>query len=220
MINPILSALPLSRHLYGLSKINLLILALAFATLIASFQRYFLRRSFLRPVSVDSLPIKIAPGIHVSISKVYPEAYTEDTYQLAYIVQSLRPDSALRNRSLINGDGGQVSVGLTAQRLPELQTCLMESGQGAVTNKRMVAEVNSVGRAEPGQRFTLIMEGILFGRTLKSRPCLFVQVRLNTPVSTAGVDQVSLPDVVEQNLLDQALPILDALRHLEQHRDF
>ena len=49
--------------------------------------------------------------MRLSVFKVSPEAYSENTYQLAYIVKSLRPNSVLEGRKLVDGPIGQVSIG-------------------------------------------------------------------------------------------------------------
>lgn len=188
-------------------KINLVFFVLIALTVASSFQRSFFRRSSVKAISSSLLPVRAPSGMQLLVSKVYPKAYSEDTYQLAYIVKSLRPDSALLNRKLVEGSEGQIALGVTEKGLPELQTCLMDSDRGAVTNERMVAEVSQSSQADPNLRLSRLLQGILLGRPLTSRPCLLVQLSVKQPV----VDGNVMPALIEQRLLEKVWPLLQSL---------
>jgi hypothetical protein len=189
-------------------KINLLLAALLLFTLVSILQRAVVRRSRLAPLSVPELSGDLPSGLTLDIAKIYPEAYTEDTYQLAYMVRSLRPASALVERRLINGPEGEVAVGVDPEGRLELQTCLMDSGRVAVTNERMVSEVASATSGNPGRRTELLLQGVLLGRPLSSRPCLLIQLRSDQPLQPGDGSR----GPIEQQLLQSFRPLLQSLQ--------
>lgn len=200
----------------GRLSINSVIAILTAATLLSIFQRAFFRRSALKPVSVALGSSNLPSDFKLRIFKVTPEAYAEDTYQLAYIVQSLRPDSVLEARRLVDGPAGQVAIGLADGRWPELHTCLMESGRGAVTNQRMVKENLLFTDSAPNRRSIRILKGVLLGHPLTSRPCLFVQLRLNEVIADSQASRV----YAEERLLKEAWPVLKSLAPLREREFF
>lgn len=191
-----------------IQKINLLLAALLALTLASILQRAVVRRSRLAPLPVAELSADLPPDLSMSIAKIYPEAYSEDTYQLAFMVQSLRPASALAERRLINGPEGEVAVGVDPEGRLELQTCLMDSGRVAVTNERMVSEVASATSGNTGRRTELLLQGVLLGRPLSSRPCLLIQLRSEQPLRPGDGSR----EPMEQQLLQTFWPLLESLQ--------
>jgi hypothetical protein len=191
-----------------IQKINLLLAALLVFTLASILQRAVVRRSRLAPLPVADLSADLPLDLTLEIAKIYPEAYSEDTYQLAYMVQSLRPASALAERRLINGPEGEVAVGVDPEGRLELQTCLMDSGRVAVTNERMVSEVASATSGNPGRRSELLLQGVLLGRPLSSRPCLLIQLRSEQPLRPGDGSR----EPMEQQLLQTFWPLLEFLQ--------
>jgi len=191
-----------------IQRINLLLAALLAFTIVSILQRAVVRRSSLVPLPVVELSGDLPSGLTLEIAKIYPEAYSEDTYQLAYMVQSLRPASALAERRLINGPDGEVAVGVDPEGRLELQTCLLESGRVAVTNERMVSEVAHATAENPGRRTALLLQGVLLGRPISSRPCLLIQLRSEQPLRPGDGSR----EPMEQQLLQTFWPLLDSLQ--------
>jgi hypothetical protein len=185
-------------------------------TLLSIFQRILFRRSGLKPVSPEIGSFDLPSAMRLSVFKASPEAYSEDTYQLAYIVKSLRPNSILEGRRLVDGPAGQVSIGLAEGGRLELQTCLMDSGRSAVTNQRMVEENLQSAEADPSRRLIWMLQGVLLGRPLTSRPCLLVQLRLNEPIA----DTQQSRGVAEESLLKEAWPLLQSLAPVRERELF
>jgi len=196
--------------------VNSVITILIVITLLSIFQRMLFRRSGLKPLSPEIGSFDLPPAMKLSVFKVSPEAYSEDTYQLAYIVKSLRPNSILEGRRLVDGPAGQVSIGLAEGGRLELQTCLMESGHSAVTNQRMVEENLQSAEADPSRRLIWMLQGVLLGRPLTSRPCLLVQLRLNEAIA----DTQQSRGVAEESLLKEALPLLQSLAPVRERELF
>lgn len=196
--------------------VNSVITILIVITLLSIFQRVSFRRSGLKPVSPELGSSDLPSAMRLSVFKVSPEAYSANTYQLAYIVKSLRSNSVLEGRKLVDGPIGQVSIGLADGGRPELQTCLMESGRGAVTNQRMVQEnVRSV-EADPSGRLIWMLQGVLLGRPLTSRPCILVQLRLNEAIADTQKSRA----VAEETLLREAWPLLQSLAPVRERELF
>lgn len=188
-------------------KVNSVITVLILITLLSTIQRAFYRRSSLQVVSPAVVAIDLPSEVSLKVFRVTPEPYTEDTYQLAYMIKSLRPDLILEQRKLVDGPGGQVALGLSDGGRLELHTCLMDSGRGAVTNQRMMEENNQSNQADSSRRKVLMLQGILLGRPLTSRPCLFVQIGLNQAIADTQASRA----VAEDRLLSMAWPLLDSL---------
>jgi hypothetical protein len=193
-------------------KVNSVITILILITLLSTIQRAFYRRSTLQVVSPAVVDIDLPSDVSLKVFRVTPEPYTEDTYQLAYMIKSLRPDLILERRKLVDGPGGQVALGLSNAGRLELHTCLMDSGQGAVTNQRMMEENDQSTQADSRRGKILMLQGILLGRPLTSRPCLFVQLRLNEAIADTQASRA----VGEDRLLSKAWPILDSLAPLRE----
>lgn len=193
-------------------KVNSVITILILITLLSTIQRAFYRRSTLQVVSPAVVDIDLPSDVSLKVFRVTPEPYTEDTYQLAYMIKSLRPDLILERRKLVDGPGGQVALGLSDGGRPELHTCLMDSGRGAVTNQRMMEENDQSTQADSRRGKILMLQGILLGRPLTSRPCLFVQLRLNEAIADTQASRA----VGEDRLLSKAWPILDSLAPLRE----
>jgi hypothetical protein len=193
-------------------KVNSVITILILITLLSTIQRAFYRRSTLQVVSPAVVDIDLPSDVSLKVFRVTPEPYTEDTYQLAYMIKSLRPDLILERRKLVDGPGGQVALGLSDGGRPELHTCLMDSGRAAVTNQRMMEENDQSTQADSRRGKILMLQGILLGRPLTSRPCLFVQLRLNEAIADTQASRA----VGEDRLLSKAWPILDSLAPLRE----
>lgn len=192
--------------------INSVIGILVAITLLSIFQRTLFRRSSLNQVSLEPGSFDLPSAMTLSVLKASPEAYSEDTYQLAYIVKTLLPSAILNDRKLVDGPFGQVSIGLADGMRPEVQTCLMESGRGAVTNQRMGEENVRSAKADPNRRLILMLQGILLGRPLTSRPCLFVKLRLNEVIADTQASRA----VAEESLLREVWPLLQSLTHVRE----
>jgi hypothetical protein len=192
--------------------VNSVIAILIIFTLLATIQRAFYRRSSLQAIPPIAVEVDLPSDVSLKIFKVSPKPYTEDTYQLAYMIKSLRPDLILDRRKLVDGPGGQVALGLSDGGRPELHTCLMDSGRAAVTNQRMMEENDQSTQADSRRGKILMLQGILLGRPLTSRPCLFVQLRLNEAIADTQASRA----VGEDRLLSKAWPILDSLAPLRE----
>lgn len=195
-------------YLSKTKPINLVLSALVFCTFASMLQRAFVRRSWLVPLPVADQAFSPPSGMQLEVSKLYPEAYREDTYQLAYLIESLRPASTLKDRRLIDSPQGEVAVGVDSEGRLELQTCLMDSGRVAVTHQRMASEVSSAISGNPRRRTELLLQGVLLGRPMTSRPCLLIQLRSDQPPPAVEGSRQQL----EGRLLQVFGPTLQALQ--------
>jgi hypothetical protein len=196
--------------------VNSVIAILIIFTLLATIQRAFYRRSSLQAIPPIAVEVDLPSDVSLKIFKVSPKPYTEDTYQLAYMIKSLRPDLILDRRKLVDGPGGQVALGLSNAGRLELHTCLMDSGQGAVTNQRMLKENDHSTQADSSRGRILMLQGILLGRPLTSRPCLLVQLRLNEAIADTQASRA----VLEERLLRRVWPILESLAPVRERELF
>jgi hypothetical protein len=195
-------------------KINLVLSALLLLTALSVLRLAFVRRSRLVEVPLSDVNLKtsLASGLRLSVYKVYPDSYTEDTYQLAYMVKSLLPASVLDGRRLIDLSVGEVAVGLAADGQPGLQTCLLDTGRVAVTNKRMVYELNQAISNNPGRRRALLLQGVLLGRPLQSRPCLLIQLSSDQPLPDGDDGMAAMQD----RFLKAIGPVVDSLKPISR----
>ena len=180
---------------------------LLFLTALALLQRAFFRRSSLSPVAVESSLSPGSPVVDLRVYRVRPEPFSSDTYQLAHMVQSLKPEAVLSNRIVVQGPVGEVALGRSPAGRLALQTCLMDSGRAAVTHTRMLEEVRFDGPVSLRQRMPLLLRGVLLGRPLTSRPCLLVQLTAAQPLPPS----VQARAEAESQLLQVAWPLLEGL---------
>ncbi|MEX0587779.1 MAG: hypothetical protein WD136_00845 [Cyanobium sp.] len=191
---------------FGMSIFCLWLLILL--TAIAVVQRALFRRSGLSPLAVESFTSQDVAGFDLKVFRVRPEPFSADTYQVAYFVESLKPEFVLRKRKLMTGPQGEVAIGLNPAGELTLQTCLMDNGRAAVTHTRMLEAVQTSSSAPLKTKLSLLWRGVLLGYPMTSRPCLLVQLMAMQLPGKSAKSSTNR----EAQLLQVAWPLLETLK--------
>jgi len=156
--------------------------ALVALTALATLQRAAL---IWKPAqAIRPLPAHPA-SVELALLLTQPPRVTADVYQQAVLVRRQAPSWSLVQRQLVHTPAGTVAMGVLANGVPSLQTCLMATGRAAVTFEQMRAQVLRTGPARGPQTLRAASAAVLLGRPLRQRGCLLVLLRSRSAGSKA-----------------------------------